>query len=143
MSIVSAVGHGSTSISNPSSAAICDRCGFRYNHRDLSWQFQWAGDKQTNLRILVCPECLDIPQIQLKTPHLPPDPIPTKDPRPENYAYAANPSLITNWDQSGGNWDAASNSWDNNIQDASSLALEGGTGILELEGNNGGIVLEE
>lgn len=39
-----------------------------------------------NLNILVCPDCYDKPQIQLKTIILPPDPLPVRNPRPEPYS---------------------------------------------------------
>jgi len=79
-------GRARVSSRNPVAHAICDRCGFRFNHPRLAWQFQWAGVKLQNLRLLVCPECLDIPQIQLKTIVIPPDPLPVWNPRPEQYA---------------------------------------------------------
>ncbi len=78
--------------SRPRAHAICDRCGFRYNHDELQWQHQWTGAKLQNLRILVCRSCLDIPQEQLRTIILPADPVPIKDPRPENYENANNPN---------------------------------------------------
>lgn len=69
----------------PRSFAICDRCGFLFNHPDLTWQFQWAGPNLQNLRLLVCQRCNDVPQPQLKPRILPPDPMPTLNARPENY----------------------------------------------------------
>ncbi len=78
--------------SHPRAHAICDRCGFRYNHDELQWQHQWAGTKLQNLRILVCQSCLDVPQEQLRTIILPADPVPIKDPRPEFYEHANNPN---------------------------------------------------
>ena len=67
----------------PRAGAICDRCGFRYNHYDLSWQTEWQGPRIVNLRRLVCPTCLDIPQQQLHTVAPTADPVPIHDPRPE------------------------------------------------------------
>ncbi len=78
--------------SHPRAHAICDRCGFRYNHDDLQWQHQWAGPRLQNLRILVCRSCLDVPQEQLRTIILPADPVPIRDPRPEHYEIANNPN---------------------------------------------------
>ncbi len=78
--------------SRPRALAICDRCGARYNHDELQWQFQWAGTKLQNLRLLVCKACLDEPQEQLRTIILPPDPVPIRDPRPENEQIANNPN---------------------------------------------------
>lgn len=73
----------SVSRTRPRAHAICDRCGFRYNHNELQWQFQWAGTKLQNLRLLVCETCLDKPQEGLRTIVLPPDPVPISNPRPE------------------------------------------------------------
>lgn len=60
----------------------CDRCNFRYDLKDLSWQFEWRGLRLANLRLLVCCRCLDDPQEQLRAIFIPPDPAPVKDARP-------------------------------------------------------------
>lgn len=70
---------------HPVSFAVCDRCSFWYSITDLSWQFQYAGPSLQNLHLLVCRDCLDIPQPQLKPRILPPDPMPTLNARPENF----------------------------------------------------------
>ena len=70
---------------SPRAFAVCDRCGFWYNHIDLNWQFQWAGPTLINIRQLVCDTCLDIPQEQLRSIILPPDPDPVMNARPENF----------------------------------------------------------
>jgi hypothetical protein len=57
-----------------------------YSRADLTYQFQWTGLVLNNLNLLVCCECLDVPQPQLKTIILPPDPLPINDPRAERYA---------------------------------------------------------
>lgn len=77
--------HASVSMAHPRALGVCDRCGFVYNHDDLQWQYQWAGPKLQNLRILVCKSCLDEPQEQLRTIILPPDPIPISNPRPGEF----------------------------------------------------------
>lgn len=77
----------------PRAHGICDRCGFRWNHSQLSWQLQWAGVKLQNLRILVCRRCKDIPQPALKTIVIPADPLPILNPRPEAYSIVE-PSFI-------------------------------------------------
>ena len=79
-------GHARVSASNPEAAAICDRCGRLFSRSDLMWQYQWAGAQLINLRILVDQSCLDIPQEQLRSIVIPPDPIPVRDPRPQNFA---------------------------------------------------------
>jgi hypothetical protein len=76
----------------PQALGICDRCGFMYNLSDLQWQWDWLqGPRLFNLRILVCPPCLDEPQENGRTIVLPPDPIPVANARPENYVNADNP----------------------------------------------------
>lgn len=72
---------------NPEGAGECNRCGRWYQLRALSWQFQWAGTHLYNLGILVCDECLDVPQEQLKTIILNPDPPPLQNARVPNFAY--------------------------------------------------------
>lgn len=68
---------------NPISVAMCDRCAFQWNRDKLTWQYDWRGNTLTNLRILVCPLCLDVPQEQLRNPQLTADPVPVRDPRPD------------------------------------------------------------
>lgn len=69
----------------PQALAICDDCGFTYNRVDLRPKQQWKGVKLQTFNILVCRRCWDVPQIQLRTLILPPDPVPILNPRPENY----------------------------------------------------------
>lgn len=85
--------HGRASISaaRPRALGICDRCGAMLNHDELRWTFQWVGTKLQNTRMLVCEECYDIPQEQLRTIILPADPVPIANARPENYVNADNP----------------------------------------------------
>jgi len=86
--------HGRATISarSPRATAICDRCGFMYNHDQLQWQWDWLqGPRLFNLRILVCQPCLDVPQESGRTIVLPPDPVPIRNPRPESYVLADNP----------------------------------------------------
>ena len=75
----------------PRAQATCDRCGGHYNHWKLQYQYQWQGPKLQNRRILVCRDCLDVPQEQLRTIIIPPDPIPIDNPRPEAYTQDSNP----------------------------------------------------
>lgn len=85
--------HGRASIDarRPRALAVCQRCGFMYNHDQLRWQFQYGGMRLINLRILVCEYCYDTPQIQLRTILLPPDPVPVEFPVPEVYTNSDNP----------------------------------------------------
>ncbi len=82
--------HGRAKVSprNPEAFAICDNCGFLYNHSELRWQFQWAGNKLVNFRQLVCRRCNDIPQTQLRAIVLPADPMPVLNPRVNNWVTA-------------------------------------------------------
>jgi hypothetical protein len=82
--------HGRAKVStrSPDPFAICDNCGFLYNHSELRFQFQWAGNKLINMRQLVCRRCNDIPQTQLRAIILPADPMPVMNPRPANYQAA-------------------------------------------------------
>jgi hypothetical protein len=86
-------GRGRVSMRSPSALAICDDCNFTYNHCDLRWKIQWSGVKLQNLRLLVCKTCWDVPQPQLKTIIIPPDPLPVFNARPEHYAQTV-PSFV-------------------------------------------------
>lgn len=85
--------HGRARVSqtSPEAFAVCDRCGFLFNHSDLSWQLQWRGIQLQNIRILVCDSCKDKPQENLRVIILPMDPVPIMNARPENYINADNP----------------------------------------------------
>jgi hypothetical protein len=73
----------SLDIMRPEPWAYCDRCNFRYLHRDLAWALDWRGTRLANLHILVCPTCLDIPQPNGRKPVVVgPDPVAVRDPRP-------------------------------------------------------------
>lgn len=74
---------------NPQAFAICDNCGFLWNHSALRWQYDWAGNKLINKRQLVCRRCNDNPQNQLRAIILPADPVPVMNPRVQNYAAAS------------------------------------------------------
>lgn len=86
MAYASIAGRARTSSRNPQAHAICDRCGFRFNHVDLQFQYDWAGASIQNKRILVCRSCLDNMQSQLRSLTLPGDPPPIINARPENFA---------------------------------------------------------
>lgn len=88
MAYASRSGRARTSSSAPMAHAICDRCGFRYNHASLSWQFDWRGAALGNTRALVCPSCLDAPQEQQRAIVIPADPAPISQPRTQNFMDA-------------------------------------------------------
>ena len=89
MSYASRAGRARTNPRSPESHAICDRCGGRLNHVDLSWQFDWAGAALVNKRLLVCDHCTDTPQQQLRTIVLPADPPVVMNARPEYFIQAS------------------------------------------------------
>ncbi len=80
-----------TDPSSPSAWGTDDRSGFIGNHRNLRWQYEWAGLKLINKRILVYDDMYDEPQRQLGTIVLPPDPLPVMNARVENYAIDEEP----------------------------------------------------
>lgn len=85
-------GRAQISPSRPRALAVCDRCGFLYNHDQLQWQYDWRGPKLQNLRVLVCQPCLDKPQENgQRTIILPPDPVSIQNARPEQYVADDNP----------------------------------------------------
>jgi hypothetical protein len=86
MPIPKARGHAIVDATHPQAGGVCDRCGERYGLNQLQWQFEYQGSGLQNLRILVCPVCIDEPQPQLLAPRIPPDPLPVLNPRPEPYA---------------------------------------------------------
>jgi hypothetical protein len=94
--------HGKATIDarQPRALAICDRCQFMVFHDSLKWQMRWRGPRLQNIRILVCPECYDIPNEQERTIVFPVDPVPIANPRPENYALADNPASNLGYDPS-------------------------------------------
>lgn len=72
----------------PEAFAQCDRCGFWYNRSRLAWQNYWAGTHLYNTGYLVCDDrCLDIPNEQLRTIILPPDPPPVINSRVPDFTY--------------------------------------------------------
>lgn len=78
-------GRGRVSARYPQALAVCQRCNFVYNRVNLREQYQWQGMQLQSLNLYVCDRCLDVPQIQLKTIILPPDPIAVELPFPEQY----------------------------------------------------------
>lgn len=91
-------GRAKISRSKPQAQACCDRCGFRYAHTDLHWQFDWTGPRLQNLYLLVCQSCLDKPQENIRTIVLPPDPRPIANPRAEAFVSDNNPISPLGWD---------------------------------------------
>lgn len=88
MAYASQSGRARTSSTTPQAHAICDRCGFRYNHVNLQWQYDWRGAALQNVRILVCNNCLDTPQEQLRAIVVPADPMPIMQARTQDFQQA-------------------------------------------------------
>lgn len=88
MAYASRSGRARTSARSPQAHAICDRCGFSYNHVNLKWQFDWSGASLVNRRMLVCNSCYDEPQQQLRAIVIPADPVPIQNPRIEYFVNA-------------------------------------------------------
>lgn len=88
MGYASKVGRARTSATNPQAHAICDRCGFRYNHVNLQWQYDWRGAQMQNIKILVCNDCYDTPQEQLRSIVVPADPTPIINARIQDFQVA-------------------------------------------------------
>ena len=83
------------STTNPEAWAQCDRCGFFRNRTDLVYQPIWAGTHLYQIQILVCKNrCYDLPNEQLRTIILPPDPPPVLNARVPNFAYEEQIVLI-------------------------------------------------
>lgn len=92
--------HGRASVStrNPEAFAVCDRGGEWTNRTKLYKQMYYAGANLVWSGLLVCQRCLDLPNEQLRTIILPPDPVGIINARTENFSYdEAGPvqSLIT------------------------------------------------
>lgn len=71
-----------------------DRSGFIGNHEDMVWQYEWAGFELINQKILVYPDELDIPNRQLGSIVLPPDPPSILNARPEAYDIEESPVSV-------------------------------------------------
>jgi hypothetical protein len=88
-------GRASTNARSPQAHAICDRCGFRYNHVNLRWQYDWRGASLANIRLLVCNSCYDTPQEQLRAIVVPADPVPIVNPRIQDFVTASTNTRVT------------------------------------------------
>lgn len=96
----------------------CDRCDFVYLLRDLAFQYDYRGNTLANIKLRVCPECYDKPYQGRRPLHLPPDPLPVREPRPINPLPQENagPAGIGDnstlgWDEPGILWDDETSEW--------------------------------
>lgn len=76
-------GHAKLDPRRPQAFAICERCGFQYNHNALVWDTQYHGRELRRTGFLVCQSCSDIPNPTLRPIVLPADPVPILNPRRE------------------------------------------------------------
>ena len=98
-------GRADVSQTKPRAHAICDRCGARYNHDRLRWQFDWRGPRVQNLRYLVCESCYDkAQQSGQRTIILPADPVPINNARPEMYVSDNNALSVIGQDANQATW---------------------------------------
>lgn len=95
MGYASKQGRARVSSTNPRAAGQCERCGFLFNHLNLAWQYDWRGASLQNIRVLVCDECNDVPQQQLRAIVVPPDPTPIMNPRVPDYVTAETNTRVT------------------------------------------------
>lgn len=136
MAYASRQGRARVSSSSPQAAGQCDRCGFLYTHSTLNWQYDWRGSTMQNLRLLVCRNCLDEPQAQLRAIVVPADPMPIQNPRVPDYVTAETNTRYTQPTQSIGwvnNYNSQIN-WVNNLNNQInwfniSLSIDPITGI--------------
>jgi len=76
-------GHARLNPLSPRAFAICDRCGFLFNHDALQWDMQYQGRFLQKTGFLVCNSCNDTPNPTLRPIILPADPVPILNPRAE------------------------------------------------------------
>lgn len=86
MAYASRSGKARTNSSNPQAFGVCDRCSQWYNFVNLRYQYQWGGASLINTRFLVCNNCYDTPQEQLRSIVLPADPVSIVNARVEPFA---------------------------------------------------------
>ena len=90
---------------NSEALGVCDYSGFIFNRKDLVRQMEWRGDRLCWTGFYVGKPFADQPNAQLKPPILKPDPLPVKEPRPQQYFSQA-------WAQQGDvPWQFQSNPW--------------------------------
>lgn len=85
MSILGSNPRARVDTKHPEAFAVCDRCAFMYNHKDLQWQYEWRGNQLANIHWLVCKSCLDKPFENNRPIRLPPDPTPVLNARPPQW----------------------------------------------------------
>lgn len=89
--------HVPVDATNPLAAGSCDLCGRWWPLRSLRPQTIWAGQSLYSYLSLRCIECWDVPNPQLRTIILPPDPPPVLNARVPNFAYEEQTVRITQY----------------------------------------------
>lgn len=89
--------HVSIDQTNPEALGICDYTGFVFMRKDLVKQMEWRGNALIWTGFLVGRPYVDVPNEQLRPPILPPDPVPVRLPRPQQF------DSIT-WSTTPGTW---------------------------------------
>jgi hypothetical protein len=128
--------HGRVLVSatTPRAQAVCDRCGFWWNHDQLQFQYEWNATSLYNTGALVCRSCLDRPNQQLRTIILPPDPLPVLDARTEPFAKDELGPTVSQIA-----WHAARGAWEVFVKDAILFAIGD---LVYVQMNNGAFAAE-
>src|SRR5690349_2618198 len=82
-----------TNINHPEYVGYCQRCSTKRYFADLQFQFDFRGNALANLQILVCPECYDTPNEQLRPIITGPDGLPPKPRAAPPFYVGANTSV--------------------------------------------------
>jgi hypothetical protein len=85
MAYASRSGRAKTNPSSPEAFGVCYRCSRWFQRRALRDQWDWRGNGLANLYLLVCNDCYDRPQPQLRALVLPADPTPVIRPSVEPF----------------------------------------------------------
>lgn len=85
MGYASRSGRAVTDPNHPRAFGVSDRSGMWYNHDQLQEQFYFSGPQLVRTGYLMPARELDIPNEQLRTIVLAPDPLPVLNARVENF----------------------------------------------------------
>ena len=85
MGYASRSGRARTNPNHPEAFGVSDRSGMWYNHVDLQEQFYYSGPQLVRTGYLMPASELDVPNEQLRTIVLAPDPLPVLQARVENF----------------------------------------------------------
>ncbi len=99
MSIAGLQGKAFTDPDAPLPPGTCDRCGQKWMFNDLNWQYDFRGNNLQNIRLLVCPKCMDCPFEHFRPIIIPPDPVAIIDARPGYMTTQEGPAPAPNYEQ--------------------------------------------